>query len=60
MSPDEIREAAIEVVSDLLIDGPDYIAVSEWGEEDGWSDEDTYRVYEMTKEICSELRGSLS
>lgn len=60
MTPEEIREQAMEVVSDLLIDGPDYLAVNEFGSDEDWASDDIDKVYEMAKEICNELRGSLA
>lgn len=59
MKPNEIRAEAIRVVDDLLVDGPDTDALVEWGQEDGWSDDDIFAVYRRACEICMDLRTHL-
>lgn len=60
MTPEEIREAAIEVVMDHLLDGPEYQAIYDYAEEEEWAERDTQSVIGVVREICDELREALA
>lgn len=61
MTRDEIEDYALEVVRDLLLDGVEFLAITENLEDDypGYSDADAEAVYSRVGNILSELRGNL-
>ena len=61
LTPDEVREWALEAVNDFLLDGIEFMTIAENLPDDypAATDADFEAVHFETRNILNELRGSL-